>query len=109
MNIGFPNAAVDRIVPLQKAWWSIVGISRRVQGMGCWWKSNEDPSLTEETVHYAPDLEPYIERKLFSVNTGHATVYTGKALGYETIGEAIKDEKVLTQLNMVKKFVTIIS
>ncbi|ADY84595.1 hypothetical protein LDE05_01600 [Lactobacillus delbrueckii subsp. bulgaricus] len=55
-----------------------------------------------EGVHYAPDLEPYIERKLFSVNTGHATVaYTGKALGYETIGEAVKDDRVVDQVTRV--------
>ena len=50
------------------------------------------------------DLEPYIERKLFSVNTGHASVaYTGASLGYQTIDEAIADEKVLTTLENVLK------
>lgn len=48
------------------------------------------------------DLEPYIERKLFSVNTGHATTaYTGSYYGYQTIGEAIADERVLQQLQDV--------
>ena len=37
-------------------------------------------------VLYVDDLEPYIERKLFSVNTGHATVaYTGALLGLSLI------------------------
>lgn len=59
----------------------------------------KNPALKLKTVHYASDLQPYIERKLFSVNTGHATVaYTGKVLGYNTIGEAVKDEKVISQL-----------
>lgn len=63
-----------------------------------------NPSLKLESVHYAPDLEPYIERKLFSVNTGHATVaYTGKYLGYSDIGSAIADPKVLQQLKRVLK------
>ena len=102
--IGFPNAAVDRIVPIQhnddplfvsvedfKEW--VIDESQM---------KNKDIKL--KGVDYAPDLEPYIERKLFSVNTGHATVaYTGKSLGYETIGDAIKDEKVLNQLKSVLK------
>lgn len=96
--IGFPNAAVDRIVPIQhhddplavsvedfKEW--VIDASQM---------KNHDVHL--DSVHYVPDLEPYIERKLFSVNTGHATTaYTGKYLGYTTIGDAVKDPKVLKQ------------
>ena len=53
-------------------------------------------------VLYVEDLLPYIERKLFSVNTGHATTaYTGKHFGYETIDQALEDEKVLQQLKAV--------
>ncbi|MCZ9644212.1 mannitol-1-phosphate 5-dehydrogenase [Lactobacillus crispatus] len=100
--IGFPNAAVDRIVPIQhnddplfvsvedfKEW--VIDESQM---------KNKDIKL--KGVDYAPDLEPYIERKLFSVNTGHATVaYTGKSLGYDTIGDAIKDPFVLKQVKRV--------
>lgn len=100
--IGFPNAAVDRIVPLQKhddpLMVSVEPFKEWVideSQMAC-------PDLKLAGVEYAQDLEPFIERKLFSVNTGHATVaYTGKALGYETIGDAIKDERVLEQLKGV--------
>lgn len=97
--IGFPNAAVDRIVPVQhhedplfvsvepfKEW--VIDESQM-----------KNQNIRLEGVEYAQSLDPYIERKLFSVNTGHATVaYTGKYFGYETIGDAIKDEKVLNQL-----------
>ncbi|KRL41009.1 mannitol-1-phosphate 5-dehydrogenase [Liquorilactobacillus nagelii] len=102
--IGFPNAAVDRIVPQQKhddpLFVSVEPFKE--------WVIDEhqmaNPSLKLESVHYAPDLEPYIERKLFSVNTGHATVaYTGKYLGYSDIGSAIADPKVLQQLKRVLK------
>lgn len=59
----------------------------------------KNTALNLEDGSYQESLEPYIERKLFSVNTGHATVaYTRKLLGYETIKEAINDEKVLQQL-----------
>ena len=100
--IGFPNAAVDRIVPIQthddplmvsvepfKEW--VVDESQMA-----------NPKLKLTGVEYAPALEPFIERKLFSVNTGHATVaYTGKTFGYDSIGEAIKDKRVLEQLKGV--------
>ena len=103
-HIGFPNAAVDRIVPLQK---HDDPLMVSVEPFKEWIvdKSQmKNPSLKIEGVGYAPDLEPYIERKLFSVNTGHATVaYTGKTLGYTSIGEAIKDKKVLNQLKGVLK------
>lgn len=102
--VGFPNAAVDRIVPLQK---HDDPLMVSVEPFKEWVVDESqmaNPNLKLEGVSYAPDLEPYIERKLFSVNTGHATVaYTGKTLGYDTIGDAIKDERVLNQLKGVLK------
>ncbi|EME7093407.1 mannitol-1-phosphate 5-dehydrogenase [Enterococcus faecium] len=100
--IGFPNAAVDRIVPLQhhedplfvqvepfKEW--VIDDSQR-----------KNKKIQLKGVLYVDDLEPYIERKLFSVNTGHATVaYTGALLGYQTIDEAMQDALVVAQLKSV--------
>lgn len=101
---GFPNAAVDRIVPLQK---HDDPLMVSVEPFKEWVVDESQmarPELKLEGVEYAANLEPFIERKLFSVNTGHATVaYTGKALGYETVGEAIKDQRVLDQLRGVLK------
>ncbi|MGB7366190.1 mannitol-1-phosphate 5-dehydrogenase [Carnobacterium jeotgali] len=100
--IGFPDAAVDRIVPLQshedKLFVSVEGYKE--------WVIDEsklkNTELRLEGVHYAPDLEPFIERKLFTVNTGHATTaYVGKYEGYKTIDEALKDEKVKQQVEAV--------
>ncbi|KRM92742.1 mannitol-1-phosphate 5-dehydrogenase [Liquorilactobacillus cacaonum] len=102
--IGFPNAAVDRIVPLQKhddpLYVSVEPFKE--------WVIDEHqmkaPEIKLTSVEYAPNLEPYIERKLFSVNTGHATVaYTGKYKGYKDIGTAITDKEVLQQLKKVLK------
>ena len=46
-------------------------------------------------VHFTPSLEAYIERKLFTVNTGHAsTAYSGILKGYTTVYEAIQDPEV---------------
>lgn len=102
--VGFPNAAVDRIVPEQQhedplfvqvepfSEWVIHEPSRKTDGN----------QLAD--VEYVEDLEPYIERKLFSVNTGHATVaYTGALQGYDTIDEAMKDHLVVIQLRSVLK------
>ncbi|GAA4377256.1 hypothetical protein GCM10023152_22920 [Agromyces bauzanensis] len=41
------------------------------------------------------DLAPYIERKLFTVNTGHAaTAYFGFLAGHERISDALADPRV---------------
>lgn len=100
--IGFPDAAVDRIVPLQshedKLFVSVEGYKE--------WVIDEsklkNTALHLDGVHYAAALEPFIERKLFTVNTGHATTaYVGKYEGYKTIDEALKDEAVKKQVENV--------
>jgi mannitol-1-phosphate 5-dehydrogenase len=58
--------------------------------------------------HFVPDLGPYIERKLFTVNTGHATAaYGGWRAGARTIGEALaitavrdRVERALTETSL---------
>lgn len=102
--VGFPNAAVDRIVPIQHhddpLFVSVEPFSEWVVDK----TQMKNPELVLSDVEYVDDLEPYIERKLFSVNTGHASVaYTGASLGYQTIDEAIADEKVLATLENVLK------
>lgn len=91
----FPNAAVDRIVPNQ---------------------NNEDPLLVQvepffewvidasgiqgdnppiEGVTFVQDLTPFIERKLFTVNTGHATAaYLGYAAGIPAVHEALANNEI---------------
>lgn len=98
-NIGFPDAAVDRIVPLQSHE-DILRVS--VEPYKEWVISThglKNPQVKLEGVNYVDDLAPYIERKLFTVNTGHATTaYHGKFAGYETIDEALRDETVHTKV-----------
>ena len=100
--IGFPNAAVDRIVPMQS---HEDPLFVSVEPFSEWviYQTNvKGTQIKLDGVLYVEDLLPYIERKLFSVNTGHATTaYTGKHFGYETIDQALEDEKVLQQLKAV--------
>ncbi|ULO06155.1 mannitol-1-phosphate 5-dehydrogenase [Paenibacillus sp. 19GGS1-52] len=92
-SVAFPNAAVDRIVPLQKH----DDILKVVVEPFYEWvvdSSEMIPGYTPiEGVHYVENLEPYIERKLFTVNTGHCSAaYLGYLRGYETIQQAMSDE-----------------
>lgn len=101
-HIGFPNAAVDRIVPMQS---HEDPLFVSVEPFSEWVIDHTNVKGTQiklEGVLYVEDLLPYIERKLFSVNTGHATTaYTGKHFGYETIDQALENDIVLQQLQAV--------
>ncbi|MDR0299496.1 MAG: mannitol-1-phosphate 5-dehydrogenase [Streptococcaceae bacterium] len=102
-HIGFPNAAVDRIVPGQH---HEDPLYVEVEPF-CEWVVDESQMKSDirlEGVHYATDLEPFIERKLFSVNSGHATVaYNAAYKGYKTILESLQDEEILSALKAVQK------
>jgi mannitol-1-phosphate 5-dehydrogenase len=102
--IGFPNAAVDRIVPGQKHK-DVLYVE--VEPF-CEWVIDasqlKNKKIKLEGVHYANDLEPFIERKLFSVNSGHAAVaYSSAYKGYKTILEGLQDEEILDTLKGVQK------
>lgn len=99
--VGFPDAAVDRIVPEQH---HVDPLFVQVEPFSEWiiQETHTKTPIRLNGVEYVENLEPYIERKLFSVNTGHATVaYTGALQGYETIDEAMQDYLVVAQLRSV--------
>lgn len=102
--IGFPNASVDRIVPNQshKNLLDVV-----VEPFKEWIIDKNKLKNTNFKligVKYVNDLGAYIERKLFSVNSGHATVaYMGAYYGYATISESLKDERVMHTLKCVQE------
>src|SRR5690625_1205935 len=91
----FPNAAVDRIVPNQKND-DILEVS--VEPYYEWVVENQDVAFAMpqiDGITYVDDLQPYIERKLFTVNTGHSVpAYIGKYLDYHTIKEAMDDKRI---------------
>lgn len=93
--VGFPDAAVDRIVPNQhnadpltvqvEPFYEWVVDAKAVKG-----------ELKIVGLHLSDKLEAYIERKLFTVNTGHATVaYAAYSKGYATIRDAMADDAVV--------------
>lgn len=91
----FANTAVDRIVPGQPAG---AGIDVTVEPFFEWaierGPFGENPPRIPGA-HFVDDLAPYIERKLFTVNTGHAaTAYLGAQAGYERIADALADDAI---------------
>lgn len=94
-RFSFPNATVDRIVPDQTRY-DILEVS--VEPYYEWIIEANDQSGEKtpiQGVTFVSDLNPYVERKLFTVNTGHASVaYLGHYMGYRTITEAMKDERL---------------
>jgi mannitol-1-phosphate 5-dehydrogenase len=91
----FANTAVDRIVPAQSP---EAGLHVTVETYFEWaierppFGGNE-PSIPDAT--WVDDLAPYIERKLFTVNTGHATTaYHGFARGIKKLSDALADDVV---------------
>ncbi|SLL35401.1 mannitol 2-dehydrogenase [Mycobacteroides abscessus subsp. abscessus] len=93
--VGFPDSAVDRIVPNQK---NENLLDVLVEPFHEWVVDETaikgaKPEIEE--AHFVENLQAYIERKLFTVNTGHAaTAYLGNIKNYETISETIDHEDV---------------
>ena len=93
--VGFPDCSVDRIVPPVKTenFTDVV-----VESFFEW--NVEAKSFRGAVPHVAgmnlaDNLIAYIERKLFTLNTGHAiTGYLGFLKGYHTIDQSIRDPKI---------------
>jgi mannitol-1-phosphate 5-dehydrogenase len=89
-RVAFANTAVDRIVPGQAA---DAGIDVTVEAFYEW--VIESPAFGDAPpvipgATFVENLAPYIERKLFTVNTGHATVaYLGMQAGVSKLSEAL--------------------
>jgi mannitol-1-phosphate 5-dehydrogenase len=95
----FANTAVDRIVPAQPEG---AGVDVTVEPFYEW--AIERPPFGDDPpnipgAHFVDDLAPYIERKLFTVNTGHATTaYFGAQAGIESIADALADPGVAARV-----------
>ena len=101
-HIGFPNAAVDRIVPAQSHEDPLFVVVEPFNEWVVETRGMKNPGLVLDKVHYEAELEPFIERKLFSVNSGHATsAYTGAYYGAQTILEALQNVTVKNNVEAV--------
>ena len=98
----FANTAVDRIVPGQAP---DAGLDVTVETFFEW--AIERPPFGDRPpeipgAHFVDDLAPYIERKLFTVNTGHAsTAYFGFIAGHVRISDALADPDVAAAVERV--------
>lgn len=102
--VGFPDCAVDRIVPPVKSenFIDVVVESYHEWDVEKSGFKGEIPEITGMTL--VDDLEAYIERKLFTLNTGHCiTAYLGKLRGIPTIDQAIADEEIYAVVSAAMK------
>ncbi|NMF05136.1 mannitol-1-phosphate 5-dehydrogenase [Clostridium beijerinckii] len=102
--VGFPDCSVDRIVPPVKSENILDVVVEKFYEWNVEEKAFKGSIPAIEGMNLADNLMAYIERKLFTLNTGHAiTAYIGNLKGYGTIDESIADEKIY---NVVKKAMT---
>jgi mannitol-1-phosphate 5-dehydrogenase len=97
----YGNSAIDRIVPAQDP---NSGLDVKLEKF-FEWVVEETPFASRgvpdiKGIHWVPDLKPFIERKLFTVNTGHATAaYWGYAKKKATVDQALADSDILAEVN----------
>ena len=97
--VGFVDSAVDRIVPPSE---SDDPLEVTVESFSEWIVDEQQfrgeiPVI--EGMQKTDNLMSFIERKLFTLNTGHImTAYLGSLAGYDTVKNAIDDEKICAQV-----------
>jgi mannitol-1-phosphate 5-dehydrogenase len=98
----FANTAVDRIVPNQEPG---QGLDVTVETFYEWVIDRTPFGGTAPVIPgatFVDQLGPYIERKLFTVNTGHASAaYFGFEAGLEKISDAMADQDVAADVRAV--------
>ncbi|PRD14642.1 mannitol-1-phosphate 5-dehydrogenase [Pantoea coffeiphila] len=96
-NVGFVDSAVDRIVPPSEAG-SSDPLEVTVETFSEWIVDQtqfKGPLPAIPGMELTDNLMAFVERKLFTLNTGHAiTAYLGQLAGHNTIREAILDPQV---------------
>ena len=99
-NVGFANCSVDRIVPPYDPKDSGSPLDVGVEGFYEWVVDKNalqrtPPSVRLKGVKLTTSLDAYIERKLFTLNCGHAiSAYLGFLKGHQTVDQAVRDEEI---------------
>lgn len=102
--VGFPDCSVDRIAPPVKSENFIDVVVENYYEWNVEQAAFKGEIPAIKGMNLADNLMAYIERKLFTLNTGHCiTSYLGFLKGYATIDESIADEKIY---NIVKSAMT---
>ena len=102
--VGFPDCAVDRIVPPVKSTNFIDVVVENyyewdVEKAGFKGEIPQIPGMT-----LVDDLMAYIERKLFTLNMAHCiTAYLGKLRGLNTIDQSIADPEIYAVVSAAMK------
>ncbi|KAF4122973.1 mannitol-1-phosphate 5-dehydrogenase [Geosmithia morbida] len=111
MRARYANSAIDRIVPAQDPG---AGLDVKLERFFEWVVEKgpfEDIGIPEiEGINWVDDLCPFIERKLYTVNTGHATAaYHGYNRRRRTVYDALQDKHIIAQvrgaLNETKRLI----
>lgn len=99
-KVSFFNSAVDRIVPLQNNEGSLDVL---VEPYYEWVVETKENIPAVEGMTIVKELAPFIERKLFTVNTGHASIaYLGYLKDSKlTIDQSLEDEAIVEQVKKI--------
>lgn len=100
MRARYANSAIDRIVPAQDP---NAGLDVTLEKFFEWVVDRtpfEDVGIPEiEGINWVDNLQPFIERKLFTVNTGHATAaYHGYNRRKRTVYDALQDKEIMAEV-----------
>ncbi|PRX78870.1 D-mannitol 1-phosphate 5-dehydrogenase [Bacillus sp. V-88] len=99
-KVFFFNSAVDRIVPMQDQG----SLDVLVEPYYEWVVETTEEIPPVEGMTIVEDLAPFIERKLFTVNTGHAVIaYLGYLQGKSTIDQTLADDTIAAQVKETLK------
>lgn len=99
-KVYFFNSAVDRIVPIQDSG----SLDVLVEPYYEWVVETSEDIPPVDGMTIVKDLAPFIERKLFTVNTGHVVIaYFGFLAGKTTIDETLADEKIEAEVRETLK------
>lgn len=96
-HVGFANCEVDRIVPPFKGD-GHHPLEVGVEGFFEWVveKGNVKGDLQVKGMQLKDNLEPFLERKLYTLNCGHAMLaFLGHVKGYKTINDSVQDEELV--------------
>lgn len=102
-QVGFVDSAVDRIVPPAEAG-EQDPLAVTVEAFSEW---IVDQTQFKGDIPHIPGMEctdnlmAFVERKLFTLNTGHLiTAYLGVLAGHETIKDSIEDNEIQQQVKL---------